>query len=58
MAMKAARAVLKPTRTALFICDIQERIIKAIHEFENITQNSARLVNMENITNNISEYII
>ncbi|XP_031832350.1 isochorismatase domain-containing protein 2 [Nomia melanderi] len=44
MAMNAARAVLKQTRTALFICDVQEKIVKAISDFDKISQNSVKLI--------------
>lgn len=57
MAINAGRAVLKQTKTVLFICDVQERIIKAIFESDKITQNSVKLVNMEN-TNNINKHTI
>lgn len=45
MAMNAARAILRPGKTALLICDVQERFAKAMFEFEKITENSAKLIN-------------
>lgn len=46
MAMNAAKAVLKPGKSVLLICDVQERFAKAMYEFDRVTQNSAKLVNI------------
>lgn len=48
MAINAAKAILKQGKTALFICDVQEKFVKAIHEFDKIVQNSSKLVNLSN----------
>ncbi|XP_051172362.1 isochorismatase domain-containing protein 1-like [Leptopilina boulardi] len=44
MAINAAKAVLKPGKTALFICDVQERFSKAIFQFDKMVSNSSKLV--------------
>lgn len=44
MAINAAKAVLKPEKTALFICDVQERFSKAIFQFDKMVSNSSKLV--------------
>ncbi|XP_066594978.1 isochorismatase domain-containing protein 2-like [Prorops nasuta] len=49
MAINAARALVKPARTALLICDLQDKFSTAIHEFNSIVQNSIRLMNALNI---------
>lgn len=46
MAINAAKAILKQGKTALFICDVQEKFAKAIYEFDKIVQNSTKLVNI------------
>ena len=46
MAISATKAVLNPGKTALLICDVQERFAKAIFAFDNIIHNSAKLVNI------------
>ncbi|XP_076650233.1 isochorismatase domain-containing protein 2 [Halictus rubicundus] len=43
--MNAAKAILKQRKTALLICDVQEKFAKAMFEFDKITQNSAKLIN-------------
>lgn len=48
MAINAAKAVIKQGKTALFICDVQEKFAKAIYEFDKIVQNSTKLVNLSN----------
>lgn len=45
MSISAAKAILKQGKTALFICDFQERFAKAIFEFDKVLQNSTKLVN-------------
>ncbi|XP_072767093.1 isochorismatase domain-containing protein 2 [Anoplolepis gracilipes] len=51
MAINAAKAVLKHGKTALFICDVQEKFVKAIHEFDKIVQNSTKLINALKLLN-------
>lgn len=46
--INAAKALLKQGKTALFICDVQEKFAKVIFEFDKIVQNSNRLVNLSN----------
>lgn len=46
MAVNAAKAVLKEGKTALLICDLQEKLLKATLESKKIIQNSSRLVCM------------
>lgn len=43
--MNAAKAVLKQGKSALLICDMQEKFAKVILDFGKITQNSAKLIN-------------
>lgn len=45
MSINAARTMLKQGKTALFICDFQERFAKAMFEFDKVLQNSVKLVN-------------
>lgn len=45
MAINPCKAVLKQSKCALLICDIQERFAKAMFEFDKITQNSTKLIN-------------
>ncbi|XP_076241442.1 isochorismatase domain-containing protein 2 [Calliopsis andreniformis] len=45
MAMNASRAILKPGRSVLLICDVQEKFAKAMFEFDKVTQNSTKLIN-------------
>ncbi|KAG7189127.1 hypothetical protein KM043_008695 [Ampulex compressa] len=45
MAINAAKAMLKQSRSALLICDVQEKFRKAIFEFDNIAKNSVKLIN-------------
>lgn len=45
MALNAAKAALKQGKTALFICDMQEKFTKVIYEFDKIATNSSKLVN-------------
>lgn len=45
MAINAARAILKQGKSVLLICDVQERLAKAMYEFDKITQNSVKLIN-------------
>lgn len=47
MALNAAKAVLKQGKTALFICDMQEKFAKVIYEFDKIATNSSKLVSDE-----------
>lgn len=44
MALQATKAVLRPSRTVLFVCDMQEKFAKAIFHFDHIVKNSAKLV--------------
>lgn len=46
MATNAAKAVLKQGKSVLLICDVQEKFAKVMFEFDKITQNSVKLVNM------------
>lgn len=46
MALNATKAVLKQGKTALFVCDMQERFTKVIYEFDKIAKNSAKLVSI------------
>lgn len=46
MATNAAKAVLKQGKSVLLICDVQEKFTKVMFEFDKITQNSVKLVNM------------
>lgn len=46
MAINAARAVLKQGKTVLLICDVQDKFVKAMFEFDKIVQNSTKLVNI------------
>ncbi|CAL1680738.1 unnamed protein product [Lasius platythorax] len=51
MAINAAKAVIKQGKTALFICDVQEKFAKAIYEFDKIVQNSTKLINALKLLN-------
>ncbi|XP_011873209.1 PREDICTED: isochorismatase domain-containing protein 2, mitochondrial-like [Vollenhovia emeryi] len=51
MAVNPARAILRQGRTALIICDVQEKFRKAIFQFENMVQNSSKLINALRIMN-------
>ncbi|KZC07117.1 PREDICTED: isochorismatase domain-containing protein 2-like [Dufourea novaeangliae] len=44
MVMNAARAILKQGKSALLICDVQEKFAKAMLEFDKVTQNSVKLI--------------
>jgi len=46
MAINAAKVMLKQGKSALFICDIQEKFAKAIFQFDKMVQNSTKLVNL------------
>ncbi|XP_076632703.1 isochorismatase domain-containing protein 2 [Colletes latitarsis] len=43
--MNAAKAILKQGKSVLLICDIQEKLMKAIFESNKVTQNSTKLIN-------------
>lgn len=47
MSVNTARATIRVGKTALLVCDIQERFAKAICGFNNIVANSARLVSLK-----------
>ncbi|CAB0032432.1 unnamed protein product [Trichogramma brassicae] len=51
MAVNAAKAILKQGKTALFICDMQEKFSKIIFEFDKITKNSSKLIQACKILN-------
>ncbi|OXU27784.1 hypothetical protein TSAR_005343 [Trichomalopsis sarcophagae] len=51
MAVNAAKLALKQGKTALFICDMQEKFAKAIYEFDKIVTNSSKLIQACNILN-------
>ncbi|XP_058793622.1 isochorismatase domain-containing protein 2-like [Phymastichus coffea] len=51
MALNAAKAALKQGKTALFVCDMQERFAKVIYEFDKITTNSLKLIQACKILN-------
>ncbi|XP_017893401.1 isochorismatase domain-containing protein 2-like isoform X2 [Ceratina calcarata] len=44
MAINAAKAVLKPGKTVLLICDFQEGFSKVMYEYDKVVQNAAKLV--------------
>lgn len=44
MAINPAKVMLRQGKSVLFICDIQEKFVKAILHFDKMVQNSARLV--------------
>lgn len=44
MAINAAKAMLKQSKSVLLICDVQERFAKAMFEFDKITTNSVKLI--------------
>jgi len=48
MAVNPAKVILRQGKTALFICDVQEKFAKAIFQFDKIIQNSTKLVNSLN----------
>ncbi|XP_015609361.1 isochorismatase domain-containing protein 2 [Cephus cinctus] len=45
MSINAAKAFLYQGKTALLICDVQEKFVKAIFEFDKIVHNSTKLIN-------------
>ncbi|KAK2580387.1 hypothetical protein KPH14_006142 [Odynerus spinipes] len=45
MSINAVRTILKQGKTALFVCDVQEKFAKAMFEFDKVLQNSVKLVN-------------
>jgi len=47
MAINPAKVILRQGKTALFICDLQEKFAKAIFQFDKIIQNSTKLVNSD-----------
>ncbi|KAG5325001.1 ISOC2 protein, partial [Pseudoatta argentina] len=51
MATNPAKAILRQGRTALFICDVQEKFAKAIFQFDKIIQNSTKLISALKIMN-------
>ncbi|XP_024881272.1 isochorismatase domain-containing protein 2-like [Temnothorax curvispinosus] len=51
MAINPAKAILQHGKTALFICDVQEKFAKAIFQFDRIVQNSTKLINALKIMN-------
>lgn len=51
MAINPARAILQRGRTALFLCDVQEKFRKAIFEFDKMVQNSTKLISALKILN-------
>jgi len=51
MAINPARAVLRQGKTALIICDVQEKFRKAIFQFDKMVQNSTKLINALKIMN-------
>jgi len=50
MAINPAKVMLRQGKTALFICDLQEKFAKAIFQFDKIIQNSTKLVNSSDYT--------
>lgn len=46
MAINPAKAILRQGKTALIICDVQEKFTKAIFEFDKMVKNSMKLVNI------------
>ncbi|XP_014213471.1 isochorismatase domain-containing protein 2-like [Copidosoma floridanum] len=44
MALNAAKVVLKQGKTALLICDLQDKFAKVIYEFDKIVTNSSKLI--------------
>ena len=44
MALSASKAILKQTKTALLLCDLQQKFVKHIYEFDKIITNSSKLV--------------
>ncbi|XP_012541156.1 isochorismatase domain-containing protein 1-like [Monomorium pharaonis] len=51
MAINPAKAILRQGRTALFICDVQEKFVKAISHFDEMVQNSKKLISALKILN-------
>ncbi|KAL0123606.1 hypothetical protein PUN28_005846 [Cardiocondyla obscurior] len=51
MAINPARAILRQGKTALFICDVQEKFRQAIFQFDTIVKNSTKLINALKILN-------
>ncbi|XP_076180866.1 isochorismatase domain-containing protein 2 [Ptiloglossa arizonensis] len=45
MAINATRAILKQSKSALLICDVQEKCANFMYEFNKVTQNSIKLIN-------------
>lgn len=54
MAANATRAILREGKTALFVCDMQDKFAKVIFEFDKIVTNSAKLVRIK--YNKLSKY--
>jgi isochorismate hydrolase len=44
MTLNAAKAILTPNKTALLICDMQEKFANVIFEFNKIVIHSSKLV--------------
>ncbi|XP_012218582.1 isochorismatase domain-containing protein 2-like [Linepithema humile] len=51
MAINAAKVMLRQGKSVLFICDIQEKFVKAIFQFDKMVQNSTKLINCLKILN-------
>jgi nicotinamidase-related amidase len=51
MAINPAKVILRQGKTALFICDLQEKFAKAIFQFDKIVQNSTKLISALRILN-------
>lgn len=58
MAINPAKAILRQGKTALFICDVQEKFTKAIFQFDKMVQNQTKLVNSSDYTLYITIHVI
>jgi len=51
MALNAVKAALKQSKTALLVCDMQDKFAKVIYEFDKIVINSSKLIQACKILN-------